>query len=41
MERSRAFWDGVKYYGVRTMRMDSGRTGLLRAEIEMEILDRS
>jgi len=39
MERSRAFWDGVKYYGVRTMRMDSG--SLLRAEIEMEILDRS
>lgn len=36
MERSRAFWDGVKYYGVRMVRIDSGRTGLLRAEIERD-----
>lgn len=37
MERSRAFWDGAKCYGVRLMRMGSGRTGLFEAEMERQI----
>ncbi len=37
MEWSSAFWDGVKCYGVRLMRMDRGRTGLFRAEMDRQI----